>query len=387
MHSAIFLFVVFARMSAVQVNDAKGTNVRAGDTKLRALERLGVEAGILEDKDGIALVDTEIISAEREPYVFKRLQLQQEQMEQPRQTTQDQFRNHFESAGVTATEEVMGMIIKHFASSATLANTPEQARDLYFEAALLLRSATRDVLQQQGITVAGVYRGSDPSKAVLLHACEKGVPRTLKIATEKSILHEYQVWSAVEATGQQTKAYLVPLEKVHFESAAIEIGDISCGSSSCPPVRCGLLMKYYQGTLAQSHIPLPVEILLRYGQYLHKAVSTLHQAGCCHLDIKPSNIFLFEGACYLGDYGAAARIGDPIHERTIKYYPKDGDFEAKEETDMYLLAVTLLEMFGTISQASQKNDSFTKNDIHGLIAQVESEQVREFLSSLFADPR
>jgi serine/threonine protein kinase len=121
--------------------------------------------------------------------------------------------------------------------------------------------------------------------------------------------------------------------------------------------------------------------------YLHKAVSTLHQGGYCHLDIKPSNIFLFEEACYLGDYDAAVKTGDPIHERAIKYYPKDGDFEAKEETDMHLLAVTLLEMFGTISQAFKRNDSFTKQEIHELIATVESEQVRDFLSSLFVDPK
>jgi len=98
----------------------------------------------------------------------------------------------------------------------------------------------------------------------------------------------------------------------------------------------------------------------------------------CHLDIKPSNIFLFEEACYLGDCGAAVKTGDPIHERTIKYYPKDGDFEAKEETNSYLLAVTLLEMFGTIPPASQRNDSFTKQEIHDLIATVKSEEVRDF---------
>jgi serine/threonine protein kinase len=285
---------------------------------------------------------------------------------------------------VTATEEVMAVILRHFASSVALVDTPEQASDLYFEAALLPRSATRIVLQQQGISVAEVFRGSDPSKAVLLYAHENGTPRILKIATEKSILHECEVWSAVEATNQQSDAYLVPIKKCLFESATVDIGDISGGSSTHPAVRCGILMKHYQGTLSQCKIPLTVEVLLRYGQYLHKAVSTLHQAGYCHLDIKPSNIFLFEEACYLGDYGAAAKTGDPIHERTIKYYPKDGNFEAKEETDMYLLAATLLEVFGAIPQASsQRNDSFTKQEIHEYITTVESKEVQDFLSSLF----
>ena len=300
-----------------------------------------------------------------------------------RPTTQTQFRRLLQISGVTPSEEVMNVILKSFASSATLVDTPGQARDLYFEAALLPRSATQIVLQQQGIAVADVFRGSDPSKAVLLHAHRNGRPHILKVATDKSILHEYEVWNSVK-TVQQGDAYLVPLEKVEFESAAIEIDDISGGSSAHASVRCGVLMKHYQGTLSQCKIPLTSEVLLRYGRYLYTAVSTLHQAGYCHLDIKPSNVFLFEEACYLGDFGAAVKIGDPIRERTIKYYPNDGDFEAQEETDFYLLAITLLEMFGAIPQASQRSGSYTKQEIHKLIATVETEEVRDFLLSFFA---
>lgn len=84
----------------------------------------------------------------------------------------------------------------------------------------------------------------------------------------------------------------------------------------------------------------------------------------------------------MGDYGAAVRTGDPIRERTMKYYPTDGDFEAKEETDMYLLAVTLLEMFGTIPQASERS-ALSKEEIHKKIASVGANEVRIFLTSLF----
>lgn len=176
-------------------------------------------------------------------------------------------------------------------------------------------------------------------------------------------------------------SYLVSVQLLEFESAAIEVGDISGGSSHLPPPRCGLLMRHFQGTLSQCRIPLKTEILLRYGKFLCKALSTLHHAGFCHLDVKPSNVFLFEDACYLGDYGAAVKTGDPIKERTIKYYPKDGDFEAKEETDMYLLAVTLLEMFGTIPQASERSP-MEKQEIRQMIASVETDEVRTFLNSL-----
>jgi serine/threonine protein kinase len=311
--------------------------------------------------------------------------------QQQRQISLAHFRELLKRAHVTATEQVMGVVSRHFASSAAIVDTPELASDLYYEAALLPRSATKIILKKQGIAVADLFRGSDPSKAVLLHAHENGIPRILKVGTEESILHEYCVWSAVEAIANEQHLrhhHLVPLTKVHFDSATIEIGDVFGGSSTHPPpIRCGLLMKHYQGTLSQCNIPLTEPVLLRFGQCLRTAVSTLHQVGYCHLDIKPSNIFLFETACYLGDYGAAVKTGDPIHERTIKYYPKDGDFDAKEETDMYLLAVTLLELFGSIPNAWQRQDSFTKQEIHELIATVESELVRDFLSSLFIGPK
>ena len=108
----------------------------------------------------------------------------------------------------------------------------------------------------------------------------------------------------------------------------------------------------------------------------------MHQAGFCHLDVKPSNVFLFEEACYLGDYGAAVKTGGLIRERTRKYYPTDGDIEASEETDMYLLAVTLLEMFGTIPHAAERSP-MAKQEIREKIASVENDEVRTFLNSLF----
>eukprot|EP00977_Amphora_coffeiformis_P011494 scaffold2767_cov177-Amphora_coffeaeformis.AAC.68 len=224
----------------------------------------------------------------------------------------------------------MAVILKQFASSTALVDSPEQARDLYFEAALFPRSATNAVLGEKGISVADVCIGSDPSKAVLLHAHENGAPRILKIATEKSIRHEFDVFSAVASSSHDEHTFLVNVQLLQFESAEIELGDFTGGDSNHPPNWCGLLMRHFQGTLSQCKIPLAVEILLRYVRFLRKALSTLHKAGFCHLDVKPSNIFLFEDACYLGDCGAAVKTGDPIQERTAKYYPTDGDFEAKE---------------------------------------------------------
>lgn len=76
------------------------------------------------------------------------------------------------------------------------------------------------------------------------------------------------------------------------------------------------------------------------------------------------------------------KTGEPIRERTGKYYPEDGDFEAREETDMYLRAVTLLEMLGAIPRVSARDKSLTKAEIRAAIEAIGSDTVREFLLSL-----
>ena len=70
-------------MEWVQVNDQEGNslgNVRVGDTKQEALERLSVGAGGLFDNDN-GLLNSELITADGAPYVFKQQQQQQQQQQ------------------------------------------------------------------------------------------------------------------------------------------------------------------------------------------------------------------------------------------------------------------------------------------------------------------
>lgn len=64
---------------SVSVNSEEGkllVKVKIGDTKLQALQRLGQNAGILADKDGVGLLDNDLITAEGAPYVLKQQQQQ-----------------------------------------------------------------------------------------------------------------------------------------------------------------------------------------------------------------------------------------------------------------------------------------------------------------------
>ena len=66
-------------MSAVQVNNVKGeplTKVNSGLTVAEVLKRIRY-FGFLEDKNGLALADDDLITADGAPYVFKQQQLLQ----------------------------------------------------------------------------------------------------------------------------------------------------------------------------------------------------------------------------------------------------------------------------------------------------------------------
>jgi hypothetical protein len=153
--------------------------------------------------------------------------------------------------------------------------------------------------------------------------------RLLRLPTNKIILY-LVLWSCT------------------FESAAIEIGDFR-QISTRPPVRV-VFMKHYQGTLSQCRTltvyccAMETISVRQYPLCIRPDIATLI--------IKPANIFSVLRSMLSKDYGAAVKIGDPIYETTFKY-PSDGDFEAKEETDMYLLA-NVVGMFGTISSIPKK---------------------------------
>jgi serine/threonine protein kinase len=75
-------------------------------------------------------------------------------------------------------------------------------------------------------------------------------------------------------------------------------------------------------------------VLLRFGNQLKVAIAHIpHKTSYCHLDIKPANIFLLEHDCFLGDYGAATKIGEPVTELTRTYYPNDLPDRAETKTD------------------------------------------------------
>ena len=362
--------------SSVQVNDERGLplgKVKVGETKLKALERLShLGKGGLFDKDDVGLLDDDLINKEGAPYVFKK----SEALDSPK----TRFRRLAESAAINVTEPVMKNLVLHFASQMTVVTTAQEAADLYKRASRIPGSATEIELQEENISVGEICAGTDTSKSIILEAFEDGSPCLLKITERESIDHEISVWEAVNASSRDT-AHLVPLRKLEFKKTAnVQVKNLARRYADLPgDYKAGILMQKYQSTLSRCKIPLTESVLLRYGEQLKAAICTMHECGYCHMDIKPSNIFLSGGNCYLGDYGGATRIGEVVREHTLSYYPSNADRFAKKETDFLLLAVTLLEMFGTIPSPPAP---MTVEEITAAVIGVGNENVRVFLRQL-----
>ena len=278
------------------------------------------------------------------------------------------------------TDTVMKSVVFHFSSQMIVVNTPDQAADLYKRASRIPRSATEIMLKENNISVGGIFGGTDTSKSIILEAFEDGKPSLLKIAEKESVDHEFFVWETMKETSGGENSFLVPIRKLCFRSEAkVQAGNLSGGFNDVGRYDRGLLMRKYQSTLSRCTIPLTEQVLLRYGQQLQTAISTMHDNGYCHMDIKPANIFLWEEKCLLGDYGGATKIGEPVREHTMTYYPSNAGRHAKTETDYYLLAVTLLEMFECVDSPP---GAMTMEEIKAKVDTVESDNVKAFLSQL-----
>jgi serine/threonine protein kinase len=295
------------------------------------------------------------------------------------------FRSLLASRGITPSQPVIMQLVRNFASSLAFVSEADVAEDLYYSASRIPRSATALVLKERGISVAQPYQASDPSKAILMHAFRDGYPMILKVSSAASVQHEADVIKGMTDSGccELSEKHLCRIEVIQFESASIELTEAS--GSICTPfprVRQGLLMKHYQTTLAQCKIPLTASVLLKYGNQLKVAISHMHQMGYCHLDIKPANIFLLEGDCFLGDFGAATKIGLEIKECTRIYYPNDGPFLAEKKTDFLLLVKTLMELFGAITTPVVP---MSADEIMKAVRNIDDQTFKDFLLACFDD--
>ena len=90
-------------------------------------------------------------------------------------------------------EKVLNKVRKYFASQALLVTTPQQARDLYFDAADIPDTTTREQLRNHTLWLDGPLNPSNKSRSKLFFAFFEGIPMVLKFPPVQAAKHEAEI--------------------------------------------------------------------------------------------------------------------------------------------------------------------------------------------------
>ncbi|EOX94999.1 Kinase WEE1 isoform 2 [Theobroma cacao] len=89
--------------------------------------------------------------------------------------------------------------------------------------------------------------------------------------------------------------------------------------------------------------------VLRAWLQIAKALQCIHERGIAHLDVKPDNIYVKNGAYKLGDFGCATLLNKslPIEEGDARYMPQEilnENYDHLDKVDIFSLGVTIYEL-------------------------------------------
>jgi serine/threonine protein kinase len=169
---------------------------------------------------------------------------------------------------------------------------------------------------------------------------------------------ECALWKDVGPFALPAGAFLVPVELLSLSHGAMHEARSGPGRSDLTPLREGVLMPAYAGTLSNVPTPADAAYVARVVARLELTLRFLHARGWLHGDVKPSNVFLdFAGDAWLGDFGtsiptAAAAAGD-FAGGTAAYQSEDVDVTREPlRFDLIGLAAAALELLGLLKPAS-----------------------------------
>ncbi|KAG9134035.1 hypothetical protein Leryth_004728 [Lithospermum erythrorhizon] len=101
-------------------------------------------------------------------------------------------------------------------------------------------------------------------------------------------------------------------------------------------------------SMSQSYKPCTEDEVLEALHQIAKALQHMHERGIAHLDVKPDNIYVREGAYKLGDFGCSSLLDSslPIEEGDARYMPQEilnEKYDHLEKVDIFSLGVTIYE--------------------------------------------
>ena len=224
---------------------------------------------------------------------------------------------------------------------------------LYRDAARLLGTATRAALiaapPHSGIKVQGEFEVHQWTEAHLYRAFSGGVPCVLKFPARSALAeHELRVYESVV---DERRRHLVQVELVSF---------LNLPHGHASPSLALKLPPYASALSACRRGPDLVDVFNTAAKAALLGLEALHSAGLCHLDVKPGNLFIdVEGACFLGDYGAALLQGAGVQRTTEAFLPREFAvlqaqqlLTARPAVDFGMLACTLVHLMDAAAPAS-----------------------------------
>ena len=327
---------------SVLVNSEEGkllVKVKVGDSKLQAFQRLGQNAGILADKDGVGLLDIDFITKEGAPYVFKQQVRTSLVADSPPKIAHETLYGLLEEAkGSQLTDLEIQYIMTDYAKLVdAIVSDPDPRRRLRLARGLWLRLSIR-VKTQTRCSVVKQYLFDGPVPGAF------GSPRAeFQFAVRGSRLFCAKIMRDNDSNTLQREFEL----SRHLHQDQI-----------CPTVMRAVDLIRLPGepkrvAMITPYFPLPLTPLA--GGQLHPegcvnvalcglaTIKAFNAKRLCHGDIKPGNMMLTTGENSLVvtiDFGSAAEYGNALTS-TTPGFGLDLPTEASLSYDLACLASSI----------------------------------------------
>ena len=267
----------------------------------------------------------------------------------------------------------------------------DDALALYQAAEATPRTSTRALLRrEQDVIVDGDMAVPGAQTALFFHAFKGKVPHVLKVpcGSAEKAANECVLYAEVAARPIPQDVFLVPVELLDMCSGSIHEAHGAPGQPShVTPLRRGILMPAYAGTLSRYPVPMSAAVALEVASRLAPTLRFLHASGWLHGDVKPGNIFLdYSGDAWLGDYGSSLPLG-LIESQYTGGTPayQCSDLTAAREPlrfDLAGLAISLLVQLGLLRLSDAAYVGWPSIALQAALARVEDAQLRQVLAVL-----
>jgi len=226
--------------------------------------------------------------------------------------------------------------------------------------------------------------------ALFFHAFKGRVPHVLKVPSGSAdkAANECELYAQVAAHPIPPGVFLVPVEPLDMRSGSRHEAHGAPGQPSHEtPLRRGILMPAYAGTLLRFPVPMSADVALDVVSRLAPTLRFLHTLGWLHGDVKPGNIFLdYSGDAWLGDYGSSTPLGliDSQYSGGTPAY-QCCELKAQREPlrcDLAGLAISLLVQLGLLRLENAGYMGWPSAALQAALARMEDSQLRQELATL-----